>query len=726
MSTASGDEKVLGKLEWYYKGGDKTCFCNFCEQHSHRWDQFRPRRIDPNAVAKIECWFQRLVFKVFLDFLDSDDIEIHVLPLEGDNQFCRLRFWAGEDTGAIHLFGPYNLPSTTSLTDFSLELPCAFPGVSEEKMLAVASGWVQSCVSSHPECQEPITPDIQAPSRLLDLSGSHTTGLVKLVETRLLKVQYAALSYCWGDGLPLKTTKATIQKMMTSIRFIDLPITFQDAVRVCNVLGIRYLWIDSICIVQDDFDEWSSEAQKMCSIYECAYVTLAATSSESCSKGFLRPQAPNLPRSYCIPFDAVSIGNQSHQLLACWDYSMYHNADEPLHLRAWCLQEWILPRRLLSFRKLEMEYICRHGRICDCNGTTKRSKSMDWVSIFNKALQSPNDASVYQGWLKLVQDYSRRKITKNSDRIPALAGLASKFAQRLSSDTYLAGLWAGDIFRGLGFFITTLENGRSLRAPKENETSPSWSWASVRGEPIFVAQEDSDNVKCKPCDAVIQSAFWSLTPPTKSPILHQYIELFGRLLPAHLHFDDTDERSTQGMLYPFLETQTALTYDKERGTDFISDCQLKPVPIVRAMRSDWESKSQSQGSSFHSCAECSASIKPLRAGGFQEVEESYTATSYTTAARTDSSGHKFEALVYCLRILEPREQQGSKDQIEHSIVLGDMREREIVRPNFVFESGDRPHPRLGGNSRGVDSGVDLGLDRLGLVRVDPSRSGVDS
>ena len=241
----------------FYESDKNNRFCNFCGQREHAWLDFRPGRIDTNAVAKMECWFQRLVYQVLLDFIDSDDIEVHTLSAAEDDQLCQLRYWASKDNGSIYLLGPYSTSSTTNLTDFPLKLTCVLSGASVENRLAVAGRWVQHCVSSHLECGRPTTTEFQGPSRLLDLSESHSTGLVRLVENRLRMVQYATLSYCWGHDSPPKATKSTIAHMVNGIRLIDLPPTFKDAIQVCNALGIRFLWIDSVCILQDD--QWATQ-----------------------------------------------------------------------------------------------------------------------------------------------------------------------------------------------------------------------------------------------------------------------------------------------------------------------------------------------------------------------------------------------------------------------------------------------------------------------------------
>ncbi|PQE20746.1 heterokaryon incompatibility protein [Rutstroemia sp. NJR-2017a BBW] len=110
---------------------------------------------------------------------------------------------------------------------------------------------------------------------------------------------YACLSYCWGTDLDnnVKTLKANLKQHLDGILISVLPKTIQDAVLVCQRLGIRYLWVDALCIIQDDEEDWENESIQMCDIYSGSHITIAAHRVESCKQGFLWKQEfgqPNL------------------------------------------------------------------------------------------------------------------------------------------------------------------------------------------------------------------------------------------------------------------------------------------------------------------------------------------------------------------------------------------------------------------------------------------------
>ncbi|KAF4836161.1 hypothetical protein CGCSCA4_v012355 [Colletotrichum siamense] len=98
---------------------------------------------------------------------------------------------------------------------------------------------------------------------------------------------YVALSHCWGQHQPAKTTKATLGRYKWRLIWADLPKTFQDAITVTRALGIDFIWVDSLCIIQDDPDDWAKEASQMASIYRNAYITIAVTSAAGGEEGFL-------------------------------------------------------------------------------------------------------------------------------------------------------------------------------------------------------------------------------------------------------------------------------------------------------------------------------------------------------------------------------------------------------------------------------------------------------
>jgi hypothetical protein len=129
---------------------------------------------------------------------------------------------------------------------------------------------------------------------LLDLGATDSSELgyppiIKLCETHGIRVPYAALSHCWGKIPLVKTTKETrnTTRGIANLILPSLPKSFQDAAKVAMNLGLRYLWIDSLCIVQDDPLDWEEEAAKMGSIFESSYVAIAATSAIRSTVGFL-------------------------------------------------------------------------------------------------------------------------------------------------------------------------------------------------------------------------------------------------------------------------------------------------------------------------------------------------------------------------------------------------------------------------------------------------------
>lgn len=166
--------------------------------------------------------------------------------------------------------------------------------------------WVKDCNNHHPKCQRSTDSDAQLPTRLLDLhslpEGNDFEGVAgdprALLTDATLKLvengpdsqgQYIALSYCWGKALPYTTTSTNLKKHTKDggIKYMQLPETLRDAIFLTRYLGIRYLWADCLCIVQDDKADWEREASRMADVYSNAYLTLAATRASHCGEGFL-------------------------------------------------------------------------------------------------------------------------------------------------------------------------------------------------------------------------------------------------------------------------------------------------------------------------------------------------------------------------------------------------------------------------------------------------------
>lgn len=167
--------------------------------------------------------------------------------------------------------------------------PARFDRVPEQHQLL--SCWLENCLRNHSKCraaQHGFTP-----SRLLQLDCFPGSQDIRLVEfgsnarPRSAPVSYAALSHCWGmpGRLPIKTLKENLSKHLERIRFGDLSRTFQDAVQVARGLQLSYLWIDSLCIVQDDTEDWIREAEQMANVYRESVCTISALSADGGDSG---------------------------------------------------------------------------------------------------------------------------------------------------------------------------------------------------------------------------------------------------------------------------------------------------------------------------------------------------------------------------------------------------------------------------------------------------------
>lgn len=170
------------------------------------------------------------------------------------------------------------------------------------------------------------------------------------------KAPYAALSYCWGGSQPVTLTAHTMTGMLGGLATSTLPATIQDAIIVTRKLGLRYLWVDALCIFQDSPSDKDAEIAKMDQIYQNARLTISAASAETCQDGFLAPRSwrgdfsPSTSYS-SIPF-ACPNGKTGNVLLR--ESMIYSSQTEPLNRRGWALQESILSSRVLIYSSWQM------------------------------------------------------------------------------------------------------------------------------------------------------------------------------------------------------------------------------------------------------------------------------------------------------------------------------------------------------------------------------------
>lgn len=311
------------------------------------------------------------------------------------------------------------------------------------------------------------------------------------------KGRYVALSHCWGGIITPLLDATTFSPFQTAIPYASLPANFQDAITITRHLGIQYLWIDSLCIIQDSKEDWERESKKMGTVYRESTVTISALVSPGSKAGILRP------------IDAAGSSSKVSVALAVYPGSSITTVQvtqsqpvhEDLHVleafcalssRGWTLQEYILSPRHIFYGAQQTYWRCPQG-FQSSSGTPdgKRFPGRAYPAIssvlFSDILQEsqrhdPVDVDVekvLEEYRELVGAYSHRKLTYGSDKLPAFSGLAERLGLYLKS-RYLAGLWEVDFLRGLLWFPASLPATHASQPFR----APSWSWA-VTDEPIF-------------------------------------------------------------------------------------------------------------------------------------------------------------------------------------------------------------------------------------------------
>jgi len=371
--------------------------------------------------------------------------------------------------------------------------------------------WIKECDAKHRKCLPGHRSDL--PKRVLDIGSDGSNNPIRLHEsTPGEKAKYVCLSHCWGKHVPLTTTPSTLAARKRQIELSDMPPTFRDAVVFTKRLGIRFLWIDSLCIVQDDRADWADQAGKMAGIYKNSYLTLAATDSTDSSGGLFRKAAveyqshrlpaPKTQELYArVPLDHFDGGRDAfHMKEYDFDFTSY-----PLLRRAWVLQEQVLSPRTLHFLRNEVAWECSTARTCECGGwltledepelmfTQGKSPQLQEFSLPSKRKglseilglsRAPKRVDLDK-FHKLIEHYTKRAITMPTDRLPACAAVAKEYHPIITGN-YLAGHWEAAMPLDLLWHNSTSARLQKPIGSKGEFTgrpakyiAPTWSWASI-------------------------------------------------------------------------------------------------------------------------------------------------------------------------------------------------------------------------------------------------------
>ena len=313
---------------------------------------------------------------------------------------------------------------------------------------SVATKWFVRCVSSHKDCRKDQAFDSWLPTRLIDV-GLDSAQQPRLILTSGLeqrdKASYVTLSHRWAATQVVTLTSSNIESYLRQLPVATFSATFLDAIRATQALGIQYLWIDFLSIIQDSFDDWQAEATQMGNVYQNCICNLAAPGSADDGGGLFQQRDPCwvTPTKIHIQYK----GHDQIYLAYITDAFQKWVSGSSLNRRGWVLQERFASPRTLHFAS-QLFWECRMlmasetfpGGIPDTGSYVERGGNELPMSVKNLRAQREG----LKPWKDLVKTFVRCDITKPEDRLIAIAGIAKSF-HLVNKDEYLAGLWKKDL-----------------------------------------------------------------------------------------------------------------------------------------------------------------------------------------------------------------------------------------------------------------------------------------
>ncbi|KAF2818391.1 HET-domain-containing protein [Ophiobolus disseminans] len=329
---------------------------------------------------------------------------------------------------------------------------------SSPQSLGRAKVCLGECLQNH-KCSIRKPEDTVLPRRVLDLQASNPSR-ISLYKTNDQKSIYACLSHRLGTSQPLRTVTTNKSRQCSGICEDELPRTFLDAIAVARYLDIRYVWIDSLCIVQDDSIDWKHEASLLAQTYSGAIITMAATASDGATSGLFRLNSGVVDRE----LSAVT-GDSDHEGSFITGEELEKGrlhgfAGRPeLLTRGWPLQKRLLSPRILHFNK-EIVFECNRQLLCECP-KVNQFELPPFLAPKNTCdeskLQVLNIPELYKQWRFILKQYSTMRLTFDSDVLPAISGLARNF-HKYRGGNYAPGLWESQLLQELTWISTTTES----------------------------------------------------------------------------------------------------------------------------------------------------------------------------------------------------------------------------------------------------------------------------
>ncbi|KAJ4412427.1 hypothetical protein N0V82_008822 [Gnomoniopsis sp. IMI 355080] len=499
-------------------------------------------------------------------------------------------FWAGEelwDCEEPNLVGGW---SPLLYGQFVILNPQKYPvqdsirlsdSTKSARSWSTVSQWVDECRSNHCACHEPEHTK-WVPTRLIDLQN-YDSGYVRVVETStvptLPEEPYLAFSHCWGRTPFPKLEEHNKDEFERGILISSLATNFRDAIFATSRLGFRYIWIDSLCIIQGSAKDWTKEAPLMNKVYRNAFLTLSAMASADAYGGLFRERDSyyNSPCAFSLMVEGEGLKEGLMMKADLWETEI---TQAPLNQRAWVVQERILAPRTLYFCKNQLFWECRELHACETlpggipsellSGINVEPSQLETAPIksFERSIRQLQEAesrnedmdrrradslpqyrSVYDIWNDILLTYVRCSLTKDEDKLVALSGVVKDFASA-AGDEYLAGLWRRNFINEL-LWLVGEEPWEDIRPSVRPSLyrAPSWSWASI----------DNPDIRPQPCQLELRGNYIEILDIHIQPrgsdatggVSHACLHLRGPLIkPRRKPVAQTSHRWSFGLFHP--------------------------------------------------------------------------------------------------------------------------------------------------------------------------------
>lgn len=354
---------------------------------------------------------------------------------------------------------------------------------------------LQTCIDHHGEaCERPRHTMRLLPGSASDLHRLPTN--LRVIDVQNVQVvsaprdcSYVALSYMWAQSKEAQTPTLTTVSLrafgeLQGLPMSRLPQTILDAITVSQKLGERYLWVDALCIIQDDEEDKRAQITDMDKIYSLAKVTLIAACGKDPSQGLSCLRSRDPPQSTC-EIDSI-------RYVACETSLRQSLRQTRWSSRGWTYQEFLLSRRLIVFTSFQVFYMCTAGTCTedttyhDPENLHKYDSGMRYDSDIRRhpsewdLISIGLEGSAWKLYNEVINSYTRRELTYKSDTLFAISGILKVFS-RYCDDTFIYGL-------PVKLFHCSLL-WQPLGASQRNHTWPSWSWAGWTGAACNLAAD---------------------------------------------------------------------------------------------------------------------------------------------------------------------------------------------------------------------------------------------